>query len=464
MSDQAKYTDEGWWASAAVSHRLLGDWYVPGDYNPGVALPVWPVLVDGVFRVTGVSLVAARTLSVAFSVATVGLVFWLARRYSETHSKLAGAVAALLLAASPMAFVFSRLAILESAIGFEFCLVLVVASLAGKRLWLLPALPLLAAVMLLTKTTSAVLLPAVCWLAWSSLAEKIGSKSLRMLAAGLLAAAIPVGLWKGYEAAVMHSRYAVDYQYFFENSAMPEIAWDKSVATVLEMLRNCFWVDRILYPLGVCGLVWSVAWRRALWRNPLWTASWLAIAGEAALIFARQDDYAPRYFLGMLVPLVLAVILAIEQLFLVSSRALVVGGMALVAAVLLNVTQIVSLVAHRTYAFVNAASSIQRIVESSSPVADGRRQLILGISGSQISLMTGIPSISDGYGTEEMPAKLDGYRPGWYVAWNHAIDSTTTSLYELRPVASYAVFDDPDRDRLVLYAMTPKPAHAAAQK
>ena len=42
MIDQAKFTDEGWWASAAVRHFLIGHWQVAGDYNPAVAVPVWP--------------------------------------------------------------------------------------------------------------------------------------------------------------------------------------------------------------------------------------------------------------------------------------------------------------------------------------------------------------------------------------------------------------------------------------
>src|SRR5580692_4802007 len=60
MIDQAKFTDEGWWGSAAVTHVLTGHWYVAGDYNPAVALPVWPLLLSAVFHFTGVSVLAAR--------------------------------------------------------------------------------------------------------------------------------------------------------------------------------------------------------------------------------------------------------------------------------------------------------------------------------------------------------------------------------------------------------------------
>ena len=42
--DWAKYTDEGWYANAAVRAHLFGSWYVPGDFNPAPAVPAWPFL------------------------------------------------------------------------------------------------------------------------------------------------------------------------------------------------------------------------------------------------------------------------------------------------------------------------------------------------------------------------------------------------------------------------------------
>ena len=108
MIDQAKYTEEGWWASGAVMHFLTGHWYVAGDYNPAVALPVWPGLLAALFHFTGVSLVAARALNVAISIATLGVVYALVGRHSKRTSAL---IAVLLLASSPFAFVFNRLEI-----------------------------------------------------------------------------------------------------------------------------------------------------------------------------------------------------------------------------------------------------------------------------------------------------------------------------------------------------------------
>src|ERR1700730_1950740 len=71
MIDQAKFTDEGWWASAAVRHLLMGHWQIPGDYNPAAVVPVWPALITLIFQITGVSITAVRAVSAACSIATV---------------------------------------------------------------------------------------------------------------------------------------------------------------------------------------------------------------------------------------------------------------------------------------------------------------------------------------------------------------------------------------------------------
>src|SRR5580658_1654727 len=126
MLDSAKYTDEGWWANAAVRHFLIGHWEVAGDYNPAAAVPVWPALLTMVFKLTGVSIIAARAVNVGFSAATVALLYLLIRRYGGTQTT--AAVAAVLLAASPFAFAFNRLATLDTMVVFEWVLMLWAAS------------------------------------------------------------------------------------------------------------------------------------------------------------------------------------------------------------------------------------------------------------------------------------------------------------------------------------------------
>ena len=64
--DWAKYTDEGWYGNAAIRAHLFHNWYLPGDFNPAPAVPVWPLLEWLLFFFTGVSIAASRGLAVGF--------------------------------------------------------------------------------------------------------------------------------------------------------------------------------------------------------------------------------------------------------------------------------------------------------------------------------------------------------------------------------------------------------------
>jgi hypothetical protein len=55
VADWAKYTDEGWYGNAAIRAHLFGNWYLPGDFNPAPAVPVWPFLEWVLFFFTGVT-------------------------------------------------------------------------------------------------------------------------------------------------------------------------------------------------------------------------------------------------------------------------------------------------------------------------------------------------------------------------------------------------------------------------
>jgi 4-amino-4-deoxy-L-arabinose transferase-like glycosyltransferase len=446
MLDQAKFTDEGWWSSGAVRHFIFGHWEVEGDYNPAVVVPAWPVLLTMVFHFTGVSIVAARAVSVVFSAGAVGLVYLLVRRYGGPGADTAAALAALLLAASPFAFAFSRLVTLDTVVVFEFCLLLWVAGYADqRRMWPLVTLGLLIPVMVLTKTTAAALLPAVVWLLWMATGKKSFLKAI--LVVGALAGA-GVG---GYLFLVLRSRFAADYRYFYDINALADVEWGRTASFLWLLLHHGLWIDRVLYPAGLAVLVVSLVWLRQLWRNPLFAASWLAFAGQAAYILRRQDDYAPRYFLAMLVPLILALVLALQELRTRNRAVTSLLAATLAAALVLDVAQLGGFVRHRQYQFYQAAESIRAIVDA-DPKA---HRLLLGASGDQLSLMMGVGSINDGYGSEDLDKKAASYRPGWYAGWNDLDQDILGDLsaYRLDKVATFRIFDNDQRNLLTLYRM-----------
>lgn len=448
LDDQAKYTDEGWWAGGAVMHQLLGHWNVPGDYNPAAALPVWPILLGLVFQFTGVSLVAARALSVFFSLASLGIVFLLMRRFTGDKSAPAAMLAVLLLASNPFLFAFSRLAILDSLVIFEFCLLLLIASMASlRRLWTVAALAALATVMLLTKTTAVLLFPAALWIAWQAMGKKLPG----LLGAIATIGVLPAIFFETHAAMVSHLGYGEDYRYFFDVNRTDPIVWSNSWDVLKEMHQSCFWLDGILYPAGLLVLPLSVVWLRRLWSNPLFTACWLALGAQAVFLFTRQDNSAPRYFLVMAAPLVMIVVLTWQELLARSGKIAALLLLAMVVSIGINTMATLRIAAHRQYQFVDAAEGIKRIVNN-----DGRtRKIIFGVSGAQISLMTGIPSINDAFSVQEMTAKVARYQPGWYLVWNGIAEENHDLLapYRLEEVARYPVFDNEDRNLLILYRM-----------
>jgi hypothetical protein len=354
----------------------------------------------------------------------------------------------LLLAASPFAFVFNRLAILDTLVVFEFCLLMLVASYVSlKRLWPLAALAIFVTTIMLTKTTAAVLLPAAFWIAWSAM-----GRGLAGLVRALLAAAIfPALVLKGYATLISASGYGTDFHYFFGVNAVPEIDWGHTLSTLAEFFNDCFWIDRALYPVALVILLLTVVWKRKLWSNPLFAAAWIALAAQAVFIFSRQDDFAPRYYLVMLVPLILVVTLTFGELITHSRKASALLFVAVAVSFVLNVWMIGQFLTHRDYDFHDAALSIRNIIWSHPE----QKALILGVSGNQLSLMTGIPSINDGYGTEDMAEKVARTQPGWYVAWNDVVlkDQDFLAGYQLEKMASYPAFDDDDRVALTLYRM-----------
>jgi 4-amino-4-deoxy-L-arabinose transferase-like glycosyltransferase len=441
MIDQAKFTDEGWWASAAVRHFLIGHWQVPGDYNPAAVVPVWPALITLVFQLTGVSIIAVRAVSVSFSIATVALVYFLARRYDV--SRTMAALAALLLAASSFAFAFSRLATLDTIIVFEWTLLMWAASYATPgRVWPLLTLGIGIAAMVLTKTTALVLLPALFWLLWK--------KNPRAILGIIPLSGASIAI---YLFIVLRSRYVDDFHYFFDINALADVEIGRSGSFLLQLFRNSMWIDRILYPAALAVLLLSLVWLRQLWRNPLFTACWIAFLGNAIYILRRQDDYAPRYFLVMLVPVIVTLIIALQELNIRNRNLAYLLAATLGFAMVLDTLQVFGFLAHRQYQFYAAAKSIQAVVNA-NPSA---HRLLLGTSGDQLALMTGIPSINDGYSNQDLDKKVLVYRPSWYVGWNDLDQDILNSLsaYRLDEVANFPVFDREDRDRLKLYRMVP---------
>jgi hypothetical protein len=515
--DWAKYTDEGWYANAAVRAHLFGNWYMPGDFNPAAAVPVWPFLEWVLFFFTGVTVEAARGLAIAFFFLSLVLSYTLLRTRGPRWMAL---LALTLVVTSPFLYCFSRLAILEPMLT---TLTLAALNLAvrlpvlRRPVWASAAIGLLFTLMMLTKTTALFLLPALGWamvlplwrnrgLALSAPQAGLGPLGrrliLRCVSAAACAFAASYGLWM---ALVARFGLLTDYEYLFLVNKYPKPAqfyWP--LISLWWSFHGGLWVDQILMPLA--GLVVAaavVAWRRTgahaaaaanspsggggwgrsgwgrgLLLDPVFGASLLAVGG-CILFMTYQDHPQPRYY----------AVVAFFSFFVVAQGAQAMLGEADTAgeflngkrgarrgparwlgwamlgmaglAVGINGAATLDYAAHPEYTFVNAATRVTRYIDNHP---NGKR-LLLSVSGDEISLVTHLPTLNDQFVTPspaipDLAAKLGYYRPGWYATWN-VLDpgmlEDIHSHYSVEQVASFPAFDDPARNVLVLFKLHPWP-------
>jgi hypothetical protein len=480
--DWSKYTDEGWYGDAAIRHFQIGHWYVPGDFNPAAALPVWPLLEAAVFCFTGVSLVAARALTVCVFGAILVSSFFLLRRWATLRtSTLAAYAAILLLAVSPFCFVFTRLAILEPLLVLLTLIAMLTASNAvpcapdpssinsGRQNLLnairsnkfaIPVLGLLLPAIILTKTTGLFLFPAIAFLLFAALGNRIRQ---------FFYVAIPIGvqaiiLWFAYFVLIVRPHYLLDYRYLFSANGYTQITLATAPTVLASTFTDGAWMGKLLFATAVICIAISVISLKRLRNHPLIPALLLWALGYAAFL-AYHDNLQPRYYLVVAVPLTLLIPVVFEELILARIAASTPRWLtfAAVAALILAIAipqshQTISYVRHPQYTLVDAFKEVHNIIAADHRNDPEHNPLVLSISGSDLSLVTGIPSICDDFGTLELTDRVKQYRPGWYLAWNKVEDDKMEALapvYDVDRVAAYPAMDDPDRNLLILYRLNP---------
>jgi hypothetical protein len=466
--DWSKYTDEGWYGDAAIRHYLSGHWYWQGDFNPAVALPVWPAIELIVFRFTGVSVTAARALTLCVFGFTLVTLYLLIQRHtrprrSDSGQPLAAAIAVFFLCTSPLLYVFERMAILEPLLIALTALGLLAASMMrpirwqGWRFrgigWTLLLMVLLPG-MVLTKTTGICLIPAIFYMVWA----RAGYRLRPALRLALPPAMGGLLLWCAYFFLFVRPHYLADYQYLFSANAYTGIELEPVATVILNTITDGAWMGTLIYVTFFAVVALTFFWRPRLLSNPLFPSLMLWIGGYFAFL-AYHNNLQPRYYLVVAVPITVVVAMGIDSFRQQRGRramaiASVIAAVLVLAIAVPDAARQIGYVRHPTYQFEAAAQGIKRIV-----LADKTHShLILSISGSDLSLMTGLPSIDDDFGTDDMNARVKAYRPGWYASWNDVEDDKADALtptYQMQRVAAFPAYDDPDRNLLILYRLDP---------
>lgn len=488
--DWAKYTDEGWYGDAAIRHYQWGHWNVPGDFNPAAALPVWPLIELAMFRFTGVSLVAVRVLTVVVFGLILVAAYHLVRRWDTSESfasdrssprvSLAPALAVLLLATNPFCFVFTRMAILEPLLILLTLCALLVADWTGRltlagpenpqlRWFSASLLGLILPVIVLTKTTGLFLFPAIFYAVWAA-CEYRRKPFLRTAS---IASGVGATVWLAYYGLFVRPHYLTDYRYLFSANTYTKITLDTFWSVLHDTLFDGTWMGETVFWLSLLALAgWlGVGMRRRFRGSPMPVALALWVLGYAAFL-AYHANFAPRYYTVIAVPLMLLLAMGMDALFRVAwreipnaapaVRKLVLRAVSLVSvATLLFIVSngsryIVQYATHPEYTFLTAVHHLRDTVQGQLTGDPHHSRLVLSISGSDISLISGLPSICDDFGTMELPDRIATYKPGWFAAWNDVEDDKMAALapmYRLTKVAAFPAYDDPERNLLILYRL-----------
>jgi hypothetical protein len=465
ISDWAKYTDEGWYGNAAVRAHLFGNWYRPGDFNPAVALPVWPLLEWVLFFFTGVSIQAARGLAIAVFFLNLFLSYCLLRARGPLWMALLGLA---LLVTSPFLYCFSRLAILEPLlITFALAALNLAVRLPRFRRRTLASvgIGLLFALMLLTKATGVFLLPALVWAIVVPLRRERRS-ALRCALAALAGAVVAYGLWVG---VVLGRGLWTDYSYLFRVNSYPRPEhWYWPALSLWWSIHGCMWIDRILAPLAGLLIVGAVLhatalarktdWGREFLFDPVVGASFWVVAG-CILFMAYQNHQQPRYYAVAALFCVFLTAQGTEALLRRQGLLRHMGWTALAIVVVaagVNGIWTLNYAAHPQFTWVSAAGRLAQYIDEHS---SGNR-LLLSISDDEMSMIAHVPAICDDFGTQDLPEKIAVYKPAWFAAWNDIDPGTLQDIhtrYSLQQVASFRAFDDPERTVLVLFKLHPLP-------
>jgi 4-amino-4-deoxy-L-arabinose transferase-like glycosyltransferase len=483
IADGARFTDEGWYSNAAIRAHLFGHWYLPGDFNPAPAAPVWPFLEWLLFFLTGVTVQAARGLAVAFFFANLLLSYLLLRARGPRWMAL---FALTLLVVNPFLYSFSRLAILEPLLT---ALTLAALNLAvrlpqmRRPVWASAFIGLLFTLMMLTKPTAIFLLPALACAMLLSLRQSI-KQAFRCLSAAGAVSVVTFGLWMAVVAA---SGFMPDYLYLFtvnHYDKPPEFYWP--LLGFWWSFHGALWIDNTLIPLA--GLVAAgaavapfvrrapagpIRWSRSLLLDPVFAASALAVSGFI-LFMTIQNHPQPRYYAPVAFFSFFIVAQGVHALLRQTATEgesripkaplrLLGCGVIVLASVAagIDAARTLQYAAHPEYTFVNAVGRLTEYID----VHPNGKRLLVSISGDEITLVTGIPTLCDDFGTPsrsfpDLAAKLAYYQPGWYAGWNNLDKDTLEDIhihFSLEQVASFPAFDDPKRNLLVLFKLHPLP-------
>jgi hypothetical protein len=440
----ALFTDEGWYSNAAVRDANGLPWYVYGDFNPAVSMPLGQVVMRGVFEVAEPGLLIARATVAAATAMAILVWFEIVRR---SHGTEAAVITALILSVSSFYFGFSRLAFMEH-LGLLFAaLCLFLLTFARSDRWnvgISAAAAHLACAAVLVKANMVFVVPAGLVLIL------LQSGSLRRaLAASTTFVAAFSFIVGGYQVIARHF-FALDLAYFrainLEFRSIGSVReWLANVLEKLAQLSSSLGapLTSFIALVVLLGLMSD----RKLWRAPLFVVSIVWITFSIGL--ASVINHAPLRYMIPLFPAV-AILAGVSfarlrqgrywQMPVVVALVYSIGLGALVFESARNLRYLTSL----EHTFLDMVRDVAATARDD--VGADREPILIGSFADTVALETGIKSVNSEFGLLPIHSRIAaGSRPTHLVLFTVnelAVSAIEAHGGELTPLKTWDVMQN----------------------
>ncbi|MEO0373578.1 MAG: glycosyltransferase family 39 protein [Cyanobacteria bacterium P01_A01_bin.17] len=452
----ALYTDEGLWARNAVAALRSGAWYVQDGYNPILSVPVIPLLQMFLFRLFGVSLVAARSLVAASSIILLGLVYALLRRFLQRELAIWGP---LIIAGSYSFFAYSRIALLEIPMLCFAVLSLLIALRTEASYVSVVASAVALYLGILTKTTALFVLPVI----YLAVLMQRGSRTKKLFKMLALTLTLLI-LFATYYALVVQP-FTSDYQTFSDTNISSQVA--TSSWRFITELKAIARVSLKLYPLllpSYLGAAFLLLCLRSYRLNPLFLAASLWAASAFLALFSTH--YHPsRYFVILIVPMALTIPLAMEAAIDPRRiRQIKRGALTFAVIIMLtaNLARITLHMAQPQFTFVRMAESVGVYMRR---YGDQNSASLIGEFADTISLVSELDPVDIKRGSLALEARIKQFNPQLFVSLGEMGDQEFEALsddYRIEKIQTYNVFNNYAQGRPVFLYRLEKRQNPAA--
>lgn len=445
----APMSDEGWHSNAAVRYWQFGYWYLPGDVNRAIMQPTFQLLQWITLGALGVSLTTVRLTAV---VLFLGLTVLMTDTIRTQSKLIGGMVAMALLTTDFHIFAYSRIALIDLPMLFFVIASLWLLMTMGSKHHLLGGIlaGLAYSLAFLTKPTA--LFAAPLLLLFAALGDEELKPRLRRSLGFLGATVLLIG-----------SQIARGFAYFPQDMA----DYFSLVSSKVEGGDDPTYVGRAWTAIRIMGgrdLLLCVALTlAAIFLLQHWKRNGLAghrvsmfylLATISFFAVIASTHYQPvRYFVPFIALAIcvvsIATTLAIsrQQYFFASTLTLLV-----ILHIGLGTIRIFEYLAHPRWSYSSFCEELKSDLEGGSS-----NLLLMGDMAPQISIATGIETISGLVGTRPAAWRFQEYRPTHLITRSPFTERLIVAIEDLDSpelIKTYDVLENYYEGPVYLHAVT----------